>query len=316
MAEWTDQEADVNDAGVVPAEPSAALLALIEQWRRQAMTLGLGVVTQLLEGSHATAAQERASVFQSCADELDALVRATPAPQRLDSEEDHARVAPLKAGAAPAGSTASSIEPSPSLLPERVKKLARGFAAEWLRPNDPDSATPVLLDTLETAMLAFFACASRFKLDPPQAKYGCTQCQNDFSHAPLTRTVEGIPARTYFFCSPECRFQWQLGMPSQARATSPAPDAVDPIAAATGRKVRRAQESSSSLEPADAPTPTPAQQPLGFHRLQVESAIGFLSAPDRERILERIGYTDAEIAAYFRARGEAALPCLQPREGA
>lgn len=47
----------------------------------------------------------------------------------------------------------------------------------------------------------------------------------------------------------------------------------------------------------------------------VEAAIGFLSAPERERVLERLGYTDAEIAAYFRARGEAALPCLQPREG-
>lgn len=46
---------------------------------------------------------------------------------------------------------------------------------------------------------------------------------------------------------------------------------------------------------------------------QIERAIGFLSAPDRERIIERLGYTDAEIAAYFSARGEAALPCLQPR---
>lgn len=48
-------------------------------------------------------------------------------------------------------------------------------------------------------------------------------------------------------------------------------------------------------------------------RWRVERAIGFLSAPDRERIIERLGYTDAEIAAYFKARGEASLPCLQPR---
>jgi hypothetical protein len=49
---------------------------------------------------------------------------------------------------------------------------------------------------------------------------------------------------------------------------------------------------------------------------QIESAIGFLSAPDRERIIERLGYTDAEIASYFRTRNEASLPCLQPRGGA
>lgn len=47
--------------------------------------------------------------------------------------------------------------------PQRVKKLARNFAAEWVRPSDPDHASPVLLDTLETMMLAFFACASQLK---------------------------------------------------------------------------------------------------------------------------------------------------------
>jgi hypothetical protein len=59
--------------------------------------------------------------------------------------------------------------PKEDWRPERVKILARGFAAEWLRPDDPDAATPALLDTLQTAMLAFFACASRFKLDAPPA---------------------------------------------------------------------------------------------------------------------------------------------------
>lgn len=38
-------------------------------------------------------------------------------------------------------------------------RLARSFAAEWLRPSDPDSATSALVDTLSTVMLAFHAAA-------------------------------------------------------------------------------------------------------------------------------------------------------------
>ena len=60
---------------------------------------------------------------------------------------------------------ASAASPSQEAdIPARVKRLARGFAQEWLRPSDPDGATPALVDTLQTAMLAFFACASRFKM--------------------------------------------------------------------------------------------------------------------------------------------------------
>jgi len=55
------------------------------------------------------------------------------------------------------------------------------------------------------------------------------------------------------------------------------------------------------------------QQAQLVTRELLEQAIGFLSAPDRERILERAGYSGAEIAAYFRSRGEGSLPCLQPR---
>ncbi len=47
--------------------------------------------------------------------------------------------------------------------PDRVKRLARSFAQEWLRPNDPEHATPTMVDTLQVAMLAFFACASQLK---------------------------------------------------------------------------------------------------------------------------------------------------------
>ena len=47
------------------------------------------------------------------------------------------------------------------LDPERTKKVARSFAQEWLRPNDPDHATPVLVDTLSTVMLAFVAVVVR-----------------------------------------------------------------------------------------------------------------------------------------------------------
>jgi hypothetical protein len=42
---------------------------------------------------------------------------------------------------------------------ERVKKLARNFAQDWLRPSDPDHAEPVLVDTLANTMQAFYACA-------------------------------------------------------------------------------------------------------------------------------------------------------------
>lgn len=51
---------------------------------------------------------------------------------------------------------------SPTANPERVRALARNFAADWLRPLDPDHATPVLVDTLMTTLLAFFAAAHRF----------------------------------------------------------------------------------------------------------------------------------------------------------
>jgi hypothetical protein len=39
--------------------------------------------------------------------------------------------------------------------------LARSFAAEWLRPSDPDHATLARVDTLSTAMLAFHAVVRR-----------------------------------------------------------------------------------------------------------------------------------------------------------
>lgn len=41
-----------------------------------------------------------------------------------------------------------------------IRRLARNFAAEWLRPSDPDSAEPSLLDTLSTMMAAFYAATS------------------------------------------------------------------------------------------------------------------------------------------------------------
>ena len=37
-------------------------------------------------------------------------------------------------------------------------------------------------------------------------------------------------------------------------------------------------------------------------RSAVEDALGFLSRPDREHILYRLGYTDADVAAYHRRR--------------
>ncbi len=55
-------------------------------------------------------------------------------------------------------------------LSERRKRLARNFAAEWLRPSDPDHADPALLDTLQTTMVAFYACASRLKLSAGSAQ--------------------------------------------------------------------------------------------------------------------------------------------------
>jgi hypothetical protein len=42
---------------------------------------------------------------------------------------------------------------------DRVKRLARSFAAEWCRPDDPEQATEALVRTLQTAMLAFHAAA-------------------------------------------------------------------------------------------------------------------------------------------------------------
>lgn len=44
-------------------------------------------------------------------------------------------------------------------LAETRKRMARSFAAEWLRPDAPDQATTALVDTLSTAMLSFYACA-------------------------------------------------------------------------------------------------------------------------------------------------------------
>ncbi len=58
--------------------------------------------------------------------------------------------------------------------PERVKRLARSFAQEWLRPNDPEHATAAMVDTLQTAMLAFYACASQLRpaASPPDEHRG------------------------------------------------------------------------------------------------------------------------------------------------
>ncbi len=55
-------------------------------------------------------------------------------------------------------------------LAERRKRLARNFAAEWLRPSDPDHADPALLDTLQITMVAFFACASGLKVSAGSAQ--------------------------------------------------------------------------------------------------------------------------------------------------
>lgn len=40
-----------------------------------------------------------------------------------------------------------------------IGRLARSFAAEWCRPDAPEHATPSLVDTLSTSMLAFHAVA-------------------------------------------------------------------------------------------------------------------------------------------------------------
>jgi len=39
--------------------------------------------------------------------------------------------------------------------------MARNFASEWLRPDAPDHADTALLDTLSTAMVAFYAVTSQ-----------------------------------------------------------------------------------------------------------------------------------------------------------
>lgn len=80
-----------------------------------------------------------------------------PRDAEMVSEENNTlriRVRELEDAAAAAGPVDAS--------PERVKALARSFAAEWLRPSDPEHATPAVVDTLQTAMLAFFAVARRF----------------------------------------------------------------------------------------------------------------------------------------------------------
>lgn len=43
--------------------------------------------------------------------------------------------------------------------PERVRRLAEGFAQNWLLPNDPDAADAGMVRTLATTMTAFYAAA-------------------------------------------------------------------------------------------------------------------------------------------------------------
>lgn len=55
--------------------------------------------------------------------------------------------------------SALSVEPSSPRNPERVRRLARSFAQEWQRPDNPEAATEILTVTLTTAMTAFYAAA-------------------------------------------------------------------------------------------------------------------------------------------------------------
>lgn len=182
----------------------------------------------------------------------------------------------------------------PTNQPERVKRLARGFAAEWLRPDDPDSATSALLDTLQTAMLAFFACASRLTLDSAapvtqpareteqgRPRYGCKQCQRDFNHEPVTFSIGGIPARTHFFCSTACRERWNYGDAFDFKSASPAAPVAVPRADASREKLEKLtakwRESARFLEglPATQILPSVRQDIARFRHCadEVESAL-------------------------------------------
>lgn len=68
----------------------------------------------------------------------------------------------------------------------------------WLRHLDP-------VDWLPQAV-AHVAPSDLNKLTRP--RYSCTQCQGEVLHLPLTFSISGIPARTFFFCSTECRERW------------------------------------------------------------------------------------------------------------
>lgn len=78
--------------------------------------------------------------------------------------------------------------------PERVRRLARGFAAEWLRPDNPDHATDALVTTLTTAMMAFYAAArSADERDAGLTPQRAQQLSNE-TGLPLT-TLDGTTYR-------------------------------------------------------------------------------------------------------------------------
>ncbi len=62
------------------------------------------------------------------------------------------------------------------------------------------------------------------------------------------------------------------------------------------------QERVKELEAALSGSVGPSVSATPISRQAVEDAVGFLSRPDREHLLERLGYTDAELEAYHAKR--------------
>lgn len=96
----------------------------------------------------------------------------------------------------------------------KAQRLARSFASEWLRPDAPEQATPALVDTLSTVLLAYGACARQGEEHKrPVVDVHCRRCLT-------SAQVERFSYAGTFWCS-VCQ-RWEK--PSETIAIGPSGD--------------------------------------------------------------------------------------------
>lgn len=115
---------------------------------------------------------------------------------------------------------------------EFVRACEHLLADEQQKANPDNALIAVLCDAVRLSR-EHVTLASWPAISPqpePQGegqRYGCTQCHTSFTNAQFRISVPGIPARTYLFCSADCREAWSRGDTPVAASQPPAvPESV------------------------------------------------------------------------------------------